>query len=571
MTGREEFARWLACPRLTAEERAELSAIQGDEQEIRERFFAPLAFGTAGLRGVMGAGIRRMNARVVRQATRALAALILAQGGDAAARGAVVCCDCRNHSREYAEDAARILAACGVKVHLFRELRPTPELSFAIRELGATAGINITASHNPKEYNGYKVYWSDGAQLPPEHAAQVAAAMEKLDVLSDFPMADYGAALRSGSIRLLGAEMDEAFLDGALRQSVRPGAAEQANLRIVYTPFYGAGAALVPAALARLGVRNLSCVTEQMAPNGDFPTAKNPNPEYEVGFEEALKLARQVGADLIIGTDPDSDRIGLMVRQGGDYRLLSGNQVGVLFLDYLIEARREAGTLPQNAVALKSVVSSEMARAVAEAAGVGMEDTFTGFKFLAEKMKQYENGEKTVLFAFEEAIGYAFGDFVRDKDAVTASVLAAEMASYYALGGETLLDRLEALYARLGRYAEQTVSLTMPGVDGLARMQALMARLRQSPPETVGGLAVTCLRDYQSGLARRADGAEEPLPMSGSDVLYFELAEDCRFIVRPSGTEPKIKVYLMVRGESAAVCEDRLAALAAYAQGLAEG
>ncbi len=567
MNYRAEYDRWLGCEGLTAEERRELEAIRGDDKEIRERFFAPLSFGTAGLRGVMGAGIRRMNARVVRQATRALGSLILAQGGEAAAAGAVVCHDCRNHSREYAEDAARVLAAMGIHVRLFEALRPTPELSFAIRWYGAAAGINITASHNPKEYNGYKVYWSDGAQLPPEHASQVAAAMEEIDVLSPLPM----APLTDRHIELVGAEADEAFLTSALEQCVLPDSVRKAGLKIVYTPFNGAGAALVPEALRRLGLEKLLCVPEQMDPDGDFPTCANPNPEFEVGFERALALAKREDADLIIGTDPDSDRLGLMVRTApGEYRLLTGNQAGVLFLDYLFLAKGETGTLPRNPVALKSIVSSEMARAVAEHYGAGMEDTFTGFKFLAERMKYYENGEKTVIFAFEEAIGYAFGTAVRDKDAVTAAVMAAEMASYHALHGRSLLDRLAELYALLGRYEEETISLVMPGVDGLEKMRGLMARLRSQPPRELGGRKVLRTRDYLSGGAVTASGETEALPMKGADMLYFDLEGGSAFIVRPSGTEPKIKCYLLVRGADEAECGALRQALGGYARSLAD-
>ena len=572
MDPRAEYRRWLSADTLTPREREELESIREDDREIRERFFAPLEFGTAGLRGVMGAGIRRMNGHVICQATRALASLILEEGSEAARRGAVVCYDCRLNSAAYARMAACVLAACGIRVRLFRELRPTPELSFAIRLYGAMAGVNVTASHNPKEYNGYKVYWEDGGQLPPEHAARAAEAMSRLDVLSAFPMADYDAAVADGRILLLGEETDESFLREALGQSLCPGAAEKADLRIVYTPFYGAGAKLVPEALRRLGVRRLSCVTEQMEPDGTFPTAKDPNPEYAVGFERAAALARQVDADLIIGTDPDADRLGLMVREKtGGYRLLSGNQVGVLFLDHVLRCRRAAGTLPENGVCLKSVVSTEMARAAGEYYGVPVEDTFTGFKFLAEKMKQYESGVKTVLFSFEEAIGYAFGSFVRDKDAVTASVMAAEMASVLALEGKTLTDRLEELYAILGRYQEKTVSLVMPGLDGLEKMRGIMARLRQTMPETLGGLRVLRCRDYAAGIARTPAGEREELPMRGSDVLYYELEGDCRLVVRPSGTEPKIKIYLLVRGEDAETCERRVSALEGFARSLGEG
>ncbi len=572
MTGREEYLRWLQADTLTEEERQELEAIREQPQEIRERFFAPLSFGTAGLRGIMGAGIRRMNGHVVAQATRALGLLMLRQDSRASEKGAVVCFDCRLHSREYAAIAAVVLAELGIRVSLFETLHPTPELSFAIRELGALAGINITASHNPKEYNGYKVYWEDGAQLPPEHAAQVAAIMAEIDPLRPLPRISLPAAIKDGRIRLLGADMDERFLTRVLERSIDRDAVKNAALRIVYTPFNGAGAKLVPEALRRLGVEHLFCVAEQMEPDGTFPTAKNPNPEFEIGFERALLLAKQVDADLIIGTDPDSDRLGLMVRRGkGDYQLLTGNQVGVLFLDYLCTAGLRKGTLPPRPMALKSIVSSEMTRAVADHYGVGMEDTFTGFKFLAERMKQHENDGVSVIFAYEEAIGYAFGTFVRDKDAVTASVMAAEMASVTALRDKTLLDRLEELYALLGRYEENTISLVMPGVDGLEKMGKLMERLRSLPPETLGGERVSCLRDYRSGEARYADGHTETLAMKDSDVLYFVLEDGSRFIVRPSGTEPKIKCYLMVKGEDAADCRRKLEKLAGEANRLAEG
>ena len=563
-----EYERWLASDALTPEERTELEAIREDEGEIRERFFAPLSFGTAGLRGVMGAGLRRMNARIIRQATRALGALILEGGPEAAKAGAVVCCDCRNHSREYAEEAARVLAAMGIHVRLFEALRPTPELSFAIRLYKATAGINVTASHNPKEYNGYKVYWSDGAQLPPEHADRVAAAMEEIGVLARIPL----APLDDPHIELIGPETDEAFLEMALGRRVCPEAAAEAGLRIVYTPFNGAGARLVPEALKRMGVKNLFCVEEQMAPDGDFPTCKNPNPEFEAGFERALILAKEKDADLIIGTDPDADRLGLMVKTGpGEYRLLTGNQAGVLFLDYLFLAGKEKGSLPENPVVLKSIVSSEMARAVAAHYGAETEDTFTGFKFLAERMKAHETDGKTVIFAFEEAIGYAFGTAVRDKDAVTASLMAAEMASWHALRGRTLPQRLEELYALLGCYEEETVNLVFPGVEGLEKMRKLMAGLRESPPKALGGETVLRLRDYLPGTAVSADGTREALPMEGADVLYFDLSGGDAFIVRPSGTEPKVKCYLLVRGADHAECGRKRAALGAFARSLADG
>ena len=567
MNWREEYERWLRSDGLTPEEREELLRIQGDDGEIRDRFFTPLSFGTAGPRGVMGAGLRRMNGHVVRQVTRALGSMLLREPG-LAEKGAVVCCDCRCHSMEYAQDAARVLAAMGIRVRLFEELRPTPELSFAIRYWGAAAGVNITASHNPKEYNGYKVYWSDGAQLPPEKAALLMEAMQELDVLAEPPMAE----LTDEGILRIGRETDEAFLRAVMAQSNLPEAAEKAALRIVYTPFNGAGAKLVPEALRRLGVRNLSCVEEQMTPDGTFPTCRNPNPEFEAGFERALFLAKQKDADLIIGTDPDADRMGLMVKTGpGSYRLLSGNQVGVLFLDYLFLARKECDRLPEQPVVVKSVVTTEMARDVAEYYGAELENTFTGFKHLAEGIRAHENDGKTVLFTFEEALGYTFGTEIRDKDAVTASVMAAEMASYHALHGRTLTDRLEELSALLGRFEEKTVNLVMPGVDGLARMQALMEALRRDPPESLGGDKVLRVRDYLSGESRRPGEEAESMPLRGSDLLAFELRSGGTFFIRPSGTEPKLKCYLQVRGDSPEDCARRLRVLEEFAEALPSG
>lgn len=568
MNYKAEYERWLISDALTDDEKAELKSIEADENEIRERFFAPIEFGTAGLRGIMGMGLRRMNRFVVRQATRAMAGIILERGGDAAERGVVVCYDCRINSRAFAVDASCVLAACGVHVRLFEQLRPTPELSFAIRRYGAAAGINITASHNPKEYNGYKAYWEDGAQLPPEKAALVADAMKGIDVIGEIPMADYDDAVRSGIIELIGAQIDEQFLEKVMEQTLRPGVIRRADISVVYTPFYGAGAKLIPVVLQRQGLKRLHLVAEQMEPDGSFPTTKNPNPEAEVGFERAVELARRTNADIIVGSDPDADRMGVMCRNGaGGYRLLTGNQVGALFLDYLISAKKENGTLPDNALVLKSIVSSEMARAVAEGHGVTMEETFTGFKYIAERMKKYENGEKSVLFGFEEAIGYAFGDFVRDKDAVTASMMVTEMASYYALSGCSLADHLEELYKKFGRYEEKNVSIVMPGIDGSAKMKALMDSMRAEPPAEIGGLRVVRVRDYLVGEAVSENGTEK-LELSGENVLYFELDGDSSFIVRPSGTEPKMKIYIMAHGGDKKQCDYVAAALEEYAMSL---
>ena len=559
----KEYIRWLDSDCITDEERRELAAIKENDSEIKSRFFRPLEFGTAGLRGIMGAGINRMNTHVVKQTTQGLAELILRGGGEAAKRGVVICHDCRKNSREFALEAAEVMAGNGIFVRIFEDLRPTPELSFAIRHYGAIAGINITASHNPKEYNGYKVYWEDGAQLPPELAEKVAAAMAGIDVLCGAKHMPLEEAEKQGLVEVLGEETDERFLSKVLEQAIAPADVARGfeDLKIAYTPFHGTGYRLVPEALRRVGVRELFCIPEQMQVDGSFPTVGSPNPEDAEGFELAIKYARQQNSDIIIGTDPDSDRLAVMAKSGGDYKMITGNQLGVLLLSYIIEARKRKSALPENAAAIKTIVSTEMARAVAEANGVYMTDTFTGFKFIAEKIKEFEEtGSYKVIFSFEESIGYMVGDFVRDKDAVTGAVLVAEMAACYRLRGMSLLDALEELYKRHGYYAEKTVNLVMPGLDGLENMKRLMSSLRKAPLNTIGGRKVVRVRDYLEGTARTAGGAREPLPIKGSNVLYFELEDGSSFIVRPSGTEPKIKVYNLVRGESKEECAEKIKA-----------
>lgn len=563
MTGREEYKRWMACPTLTDSERAELSSLS--DEEIESRFFAPLSFGTAGLRGVMGAGINRMNFRVVAQTTRALAEQVRETGG--AARGIVICYDCRLNSRTFAETAARVTAATGVKAILFKEMRPTPELSFAIRFYGAAAGLNITASHNPREYNGYKVYWEDGAQLPPAEASVIAGRMERIDVLSEIPELALDAAADAGLLTELGTETDEEFLKAVLAQCRRHEAAAAAkDMKIVYTPFHGTGYRIVPEALRRAGVSGLICVEEQMIPDGTFPTVHSPNPEDPDGFKLALEYAERYDADLVMGTDPDSDRFACMSKHMGEYRVITGNQLGALLLDYVINTRKEAGDLPQKAAAIKSIVSTGLANAIAEDAGIRMEETFTGFKFLAERMGELETeGVETVL-CFEEAIGYLIGGFARDKDGVTASVVTAEMASYYYTRGMTLIDAIEKLYGRFGRYCEKTISLVMPGIDGIERMRALMAGLRRNKPDVISDLKVKSVTDYLDGSIVECGALKiEKSNLSGADVLRFDLACGDTVIIRPSGTEPKIKIYLLCHGDE---CVGRLEVLSNWAKNL---
>ena len=575
MSYQEQYERWLHSPALSQPEKDELAALSHNAGEIEDRFFSLLQFGTAGLRGVMGVGLRRMNVHVIRHATQAFANVILAEGKEFAAQGVAICYDCRVHSQEFARAAAGVMAANGIPVRLFEAMRPTPELSFAVREYGCAAGLNVTASHNPPEYNGYKVYWSDGAQLPPQHAAAIAAQMEQLDVFDDIQSLAYETALDKGLITLMGKETDDKFLAHVLAQiNDKASVAKVADtFTMVYTPFHGTGYQQIPYVLGELGIRHLHCVPEQMVIDGTFPTVKSPNPETPESFALALDLAKKVNADLILGSDPDADRVAIQVKdKNGQYVQISGNQTGVLLLDYLIGAKKRAGTLPADAVALKSLVTTDMARVVAEANGVKSYNTFTGFKFMAEKKNQLEAaGQGHVIFSYEESIGYMIGDYVRDKDAVTASLLLTEMTAWYAAQGMTLLDALDALYAKYGYYGEKTLNLVMPGLEGMALMANLMAKLRQTPPTEIAGTTVLRQKDYQDGTERdTASGAVSPMALVGSNVLAYDLADETTIVVRPSGTEPKIKVYVLAKGKDSTDSQEKVAKYAAWAETLKE-
>ena len=575
MSYQAQYERWLHSPALSQPEKDELAALSHNAGEIEDRFFSLLQFGTAGLRGVMGVGLRRMNVHVIRHATQAFANVILAEGKAFAAQGVAICYDCRVHSQEFAQAAAGVMAANGIPVRLFEAMRPTPELSFAVREYGCAAGLNVTASHNPPEYNGYKVYWSDGAQLPPQHAAAIAAQMEQLDVFDDIQSLAYETALEKGLITLMGKETDDKFLAHVLAQiNDKASVAKVADtFTMVYTPFHGTGYQQIPYVLGELGIRHLHCVPEQMVIDGTFPTVKSPNPETPESFALALDLAKKVNADLILGSDPDADRVAIQVKdKTGQYVQISGNQTGVLLLDYLIGAKKRAGTLPADAVALKSLVTTDMARVVAEANGVKSYNTFTGFKFMAEKKNQLEAaGQGHVIFSYEESIGYMIGDYVRDKDAVTASLLLTEMTAWYAAQGMTLLDALDALYAKYGYYGEKTLNLVMPGLEGMVLMANLMAKLRQTPPAEIAGTTVLRQKDYQDGTERdTASGAVSPMALVGSNVLAYDLADETTIVVRPSGTEPKIKVYVLAKGKDSTDSQEKVAKYAAWAETLKE-
>ena len=570
-----EYEKWLHSGALTADEVKELQSIAGNEKEIESRFYGPLEFGTAGLRGTMKVGLHQMNVYVIRWATQGFANVICAEGEDAKKRGVAICMDCRHHSMEFARAAAEVCAANGIHVRIFESLRPTPELSFAVREYGCQAGINVTASHNPKEYNGYKVYWEDGAQLPPHHAAAIAAELEKIDIFTGVKRMDFDEAVKAGLIETMGDETDRKFMANVMDMvNDYDSVAKVADtFQVVYTPFHGCGYKLVPEALTRLGIRHLHCVPEQMVIDGDFPTVVSPNPENPEGFYLAIALADKVKADFIVGTDPDSDRVGIMVRnKEGKFQPVSGNQTGVLLSDYLYGAMKRSGKLPKNPVMLKTIVTTEMARKVAEAHGVTCYDTFTGFKFMAEKKNQLESaGQGKVVFSYEESYGYMLGDYVRDKDAVTASLLLTEMAAWYATQGMTLYDALDVLYKKYGWYGEKTHNLVMPGLDGLEKMANLMKALRQTPPTEISGVAVVRRKDYTDGsVVDCATGAVSEMELKGSNVLRYELADGTTILVRPSGTEPKIKVYILTQGKDATERDANIEKYGQWAEALAK-
>ena len=560
----KNYLRWLECDKLSDAEKAELAAIRDDDGEIRLRFTSYLSFGTAGLRGIMKTGMNAMNVHTVAYATQGLANLIIKEGR--AADGVAIAYDSRNNSALFAKTSAQVLAAAGIKSYLFDDLRPTPELSFALREYGCVAGINITASHNPKQYNGYKAYWEDGAQLPPEHADTVSASMEALDIFEDVKLADFDKAVADGLIVMLGEETDEKYLAQVVAQAVNPDAVKAVadDLAIVYTPLHGTGHKLVPEVMKRIGLKNLYTVPEQMIIDGDFPTVPKPNPEYPQVFELGIEIANRVGSDLIVATDPDADRVGVMTRTAdGSFKTITGNQMGALLLDYILTAYEETGSMPEHPYAVKTIVSTELAAAICAAHNVTMHNVLTGFKFIGEVIKNYEaKGYGSFILGFEESYGYLKGTYARDKDAVVASMLICEMTAYYKAKGMTLCDALEGLYARYGYCYETNVEIYMEGLDGAARMAAMMDTLRNDPPAVFGGVDVELFGDYKTEtFTELATGKKIPTGLPKSNVLYFKLVNGDVIVVRPSGTEPKIKFYFLLLGKDQA---DVLAKLEGY-------
>ena len=554
------YNNWLNADALSDAEKAELISIKDDADEVALRFSSGLSFGTAGLRGTMKVGLNAMNVHTVAHATQGLANLIVREGR--AADGVAIACDSRLNSQIFAETAASVLAANGIQVYLFDALRPTPELSFALRELSCVAGINITASHNPKEYNGYKAYWEDGAQLPPEHADTVAAEIARLDIFKDVKKMPLQDALDAGLVTIIGEEIDEKYLAQVQAQAVNPDAiaAVADELKIVYTPLHGTGHRLIPAILSRVGLKHLYTVDEQMVIDGSFPTVKKPNPEYPEAFALGVEIANKVGSNLVIATDPDADRVGVMTRTpDGSFATITGNQMGALLVDYIITAYKETNTMPHNPYVVKSIVTSELAAKICAANGVKMHNVLTGFKFIGEVIKNYEkSGDGSFLFGFEESYGYLKGTYARDKDAVVTAMLICEMTAYYQAKGMTLSDALSALFDKYGFCLERNVEVYMEGLDGPARMAALMDGLRNNPPTEFGGVSVTLVGDYGRGTITEGDEVR-PTGLPSSNVLYYRLANGDVIVARPSGTEPKIKFYYMLEAANAAVAEEKLA------------
>ena len=559
----KEFERWLNNENLDEASKARLREIANDETAIAERFAIPMSFGTAGLRSTMDVGISKMNVYTVAQTTQGLAELIISAGG--CERGVAISYDSRNNSDTFARTAASVLTANGIKVYLFDGIRPTPELSFAILYYNCIAGINVTASHNPKEYNGYKVYWEDGAQLPPEHASTVSDAAARTDIFDGVKRMCLEEAEKQGLLVMIGEECDEAFLKAVLdcRLDAENTKKYGNEVGLAYTALHGTGYKLVPEALKRCGIDKLILIESQMNPDGNFPTVASPNPENRECFEEAVKKLSELGADCgaIIATDPDADRIGLAIKDDkGEYIALSGNQIGALLIDHIIKIRKKNGNLPENACAIKSVVSSNLFDAICEKHGVRHISVLTGFKYIGEKIKEWAaDGSNTFIFGYEESQGYLSAGYARDKDAIGASVLAAEMVCRHYAEGRTVFEALQGIYAEYGIFKESVLNVKITGIDPMGLMGEIMADIRGKNISLIGGMKVTAVRDYSIGEIKHACGSTTPTGLPKSDMLYYELEGGSAVIVRPSGTEPKIKAYILVRGESDADAEAKIA------------
>ena len=556
MDYREIYEQWLANPYFDEATKEELKGISEDENEIKERFYMDLEFGTAGLRGIIGAGTNRMNIYVVRRATQGLANYIAKV--DKKAQGVAIAYDSRHMSPEFAEEAALCLAANGIKAYIFESLRPTPELSFAVRHLGCVAGINVTASHNPPEYNGYKVYWEDGAQITPPHDSGIMGEVKSISDWNTVKTMDKAEAEKAGLFQVIGKEVDDAYMAELKKQVIHMDAIEKEgkNLKIVYTPLHGTGNIPARRILKELGFENVYVVKEQELPDGDFPTVSYPNPEAAEAFELGLKLAKEVDADLVLATDPDADRLGVRVKdKNGEYHDLTGNMSGCLLANYELSQRKAVnGSLPEDGALIKTIVTTNLADAIAKGYGVNLIEVLTGFKFIGQQILGFENsGKGSYLFGFEESYGCLIGTYARDKDAIVATMALCEAAAYYKTQGKTLWDAMIEMYEQFGYYKDAIQSVTMKGIEGLQKIQEIMNSLRQNPPAEFAGHKVVAVRDYKADTIKDlATGEVKATGLPNSNVLYYELTDDAWVCVRPSGTEPKVKFYYGVKGTSLA-------------------
>lgn len=536
------------------------------DEEKMDAFYAALEFGTAGMRGVVGPGINRMNRYTIRQANEGLALFMEAAGLEAKERGVAIAYDSRHFSPEFAMESALTLAKHGIPSYVFESLRPTPELSFAVRHLNTFTGVMITASHNPSDYNGYKVYGQDGGQMPPQDADALTAFVRSVENPLEVETLSLEEAKAAGLIHMIGQEVDKAYLEEIKSVTINPDLLQESkDLVVVYTPLHGTGEMLSKTSLEQAGFTGLRIVEEQAVPDGDFTTVKSPNPEEPGAFEYAIKLGKETEADLLLATDPDADRLGAAVRlPDGNYQVITGNQIAALLLDYILYARKESGQLPRNSAAVKSIVSSELPTAIAKAYGVEMIDVLTGFKFIAEQIKQYEEtGQHTFVFGFEESYGFLVKPFVRDKDAIQAVLLLTEVAAHFKNQGRTLYDGLQDLYKKYGYFTEKTISITIPGVEGAAKIKALMAQLRADAPKEFGGLKVALTQDFANQTQTDANDVMTPIPLPSSDVLKYILEDGSWVAARPSGTEPKIKFYMGIQGDSQEAVAEKLAKIQA--------
>ena len=554
MEYREKYEEWLSNPYFDEATKEELRAIAGDEGEIKERFYKDLEFGTAGLRGVIGAGTNRLNIYTVRKATQGLANYICKNNGQD--KGVAIAYDSRRMSPEFADEAALCLAANGIKAYVFESLRPTPELSYAVRSLGCIAGINITASHNPPEYNGYKVYWEDGAQITPPHDKGIMDEVRAVTDYNTVKTMDLAQAKAAGLYQTIGAEVDDGYISELKKQVIHQDAIDAvgSELKIVYSPLHGTGNIPARRILRELGFKNVYVVKEQELPDGDFPTVSYPNPEAKEAFELGLGLAKEVDADLVLATDPDADRLGVYVKDSktGEYKELTGNMSGCLLADYEIGQRKELYGLPEDGYLIKTIVTSNMADAIAKSYGVGLIEVLTGFKYIGQQILGFETtGKGHYLFGFEESYGCLIGTHARDKDAIVATMALCEAAAYYKTKGKTLWDAMVDMYEKYGYYKDAIQSITLKGIEGLQKIQEILETLRKNPPMEVGGYKVVKARDYQADTIRDiATGEVTSTGLPSSNVLYYDLADDAWLCVRPSGTEPKVKFYYGIKGTS---------------------